>query len=117
MSLSATAIILALLLSISHSATDSSDYDYGFVIDAGSTGSRIYAYRWKERTSTDTSITPESRPKQYGNRMKAGPISDIASLVDAEKLLIPLIQHVKNLTYSEQSRWNEFPIYLKATAG
>lgn len=31
--------------------------------------------------------------------------------------LSPLIEYAKNVTFSTSSRWGEFPIYLKATAG
>eukprot|EP01084_Bolivina_argentea_P073902 134078_1 len=115
--MSAHVSILVLVFCAALYATNATEYDYGFVIDAGSTGSRIYAYQWKPRTTKSVSIAPESRPNEYGERLKAGPISAITSLVDTKSTLVPLIEHVKNLTYSEKSRWSEFPIYLKATAG
>eukprot|EP01084_Bolivina_argentea_P278831 476525_1 len=107
--------LLSIFLCIIYCVTSQDDYDYGFVIDAGSTGSRIYAYKWEKRTSTSTT-PPESHPEEMGSK-KEGPISAINSLSDAQSLLTPLINYVKDLTIAQEARFSEFPIYLKATAG
>eukprot|EP01084_Bolivina_argentea_P145749 255392_1 len=114
MSTTLTACIYA-LLALEFNAAES-DFDYGFSIDAGTTGTRIYAYRWAPRmrnASSDSHV--QSRPREVGDPFKTSPISSITSLATAVSLLTPMIDHVKNITFSESSRWNEFPIILKAT--
>ncbi|KAJ1634585.1 nucleoside phosphatase family-domain-containing protein [Pavlovales sp. CCMP2436] len=95
------------------------DAEFGLLIDAGSTGSRLHVYEWPKRIFT-TLPPPISHPltsELWTKRRGPG----ISSFVDDPKAaaatLIPLIEHAKMLLRHYKMDWHRFPIWVKATAG
>lgn len=93
--------------------------DFGLLIDAGSTGSRLHVYEWPRRVFS-TIPPPISHPvtsERWTKRRSPG----ISSLVDdpqkAAESLMPLINHATKILKHYKSRWKTFPIWVKATAG
>lgn len=99
-------------------------YDYGIAIDAGSTHTGMFIYRWDKRVTTYSAeehmlLYPETKPYQiHGDHMHAGPVSDyIENPTNIHDLIQPLIDFAKTQLKSEEPRWGTFPILLGATAG
>eukprot|EP00455_Lapot_gusevi_P017532 TRINITY_DN1937_c0_g1_i2.p1 TRINITY_DN1937_c0_g1~~TRINITY_DN1937_c0_g1_i2.p1 ORF type:complete len:480 (-),score=113.62 TRINITY_DN1937_c0_g1_i2:51-1490(-) len=99
------------------------EYEYGCMIDAGSSGSRIYVYQWPQRISSDSTPPRPSAITQQGWSIPQIPgLSDYASHPeDAGKSLQSLVDFARNITLglldNDLSRLARVPIYLKATAG
>lgn len=93
------------------------DLDYGVMIDAGSSGSRIYLYQWPHRGINSLPLVEPTTINQTVVSKKINlPLSSYDSNPsNAGASLTTLIDYVKaNLP---QSEWAVTPIYLKATAG
>merc|ERR1719291_88983 len=86
------------------------------VIDAGSTHSALYVYEFENRI-TSTNIPPQSKPNQIAASNDTGPIGKLTSQQQSDKLISTLTQFAKNILSKHKEKWNEYPIFLKATAG
>lgn len=106
-----------LIVLVCLSSAFAQDLDYGIMIDAGSSGSRVYLYQWPKRADNTVPLVTPSLVNQTAVSMKINqPLSGFASNPsEAGESLIPLINYVKGLF--DQSKWEETPLYLKATAG
>ena len=97
----------------------SNDAEFGLLIDAGSTGSRLHVYEWPKRvfSTLPPPITHPLTSELWTKRRAPG----ISSLADdpkaAAETLLPLIEHAKVLLRHYQKDWHRFPIWVKATAG
>eukprot|EP01084_Bolivina_argentea_P175570 304012_1 len=117
MSMSQHILIFYLIAFMCGNAVNYTENEYGFVIDAGSTGSRIYTFEWPFRKAS-TCVSPISEPQEYGDALKLlYPISTLTTYESTKEYLLLLINHAKNITNIFSDRYNTFPIYLKATAG
>jgi len=92
---------------------DDEQYGYGVAIDAGSSGSRIYVYRWPTSKTNLDDFTKVEREAIYSEEVTPGISADngqgiqqLQTLVNLAKLAIP-----SNIDIST------IPIYLGATAG
>jgi apyrase len=90
--------------------------DYGIMIDAGSTGSRIFLYEWPHR---DNNTVPLVEPviNQTVVSMKNNiPLSSFANHPKKAGLsLEPLVKYI--LANLDPAKYATTPIYLKGTAG
>ncbi|RKP08354.1 nucleoside phosphatase GDA1/CD39 [Thamnocephalis sphaerospora] len=92
---------------------------YGLMIDAGSSGTRVYAYYWDHDKVTRSGIFAvhplmnKSGKKQLASKIKPG-LSTVQP-ANVAKYLQPLIQDA--LQYIPIAKHAETPLYLKATAG
>jgi len=92
---------------------DDEQYGYGVAIDAGSSGSRIYVYRWPTSKTNLDDFTKVEREAIYSEEVTPGISADngqgiqqLQTLVNLAKRAIP-----SNIDIST------IPIYLGATAG
>jgi Golgi nucleoside diphosphatase len=92
--------------------------EYGAVIDAGSSGSRINLFSWPSRYSSDT-VPPPLSVLQVGAFSDDSPgLSSYASHPeDAGKSLASLLDYVRQKAQQWGVSISTIPIYLKATAG
>lgn len=87
------------------------DKEYGLIIDAGSSGSRIHIFSWKDDNKDDLLITLNEI-----SALKITPgISSYNTGKDAGKSLVPLIHHAEELI--PRHCWSKTNIHLMATAG
>ena len=100
-------------------------YGYGCIIDAGSSGSRIYLYRWPQQnnnsqqkdgddasTSTSTTFTQVEKEALFSNEMRPG----VSTHDGGMETLSDLIQSAKS-SLPPSIKIANVPIYLGATAG
>ena len=87
-------------------------YNYGCVIDAGSSGSRIYIYKWTTNQTTNTNefIKIHHRPI-FSNEMRPG----VSNLNGGIETLSELVLSAKATLHNVEL--SNVPIYLGATAG
>ena len=78
MALSSFYQIVLIFTSLVGHITADTEYDYGMVIDAGSTHSALYVYRFELR-QTSTNIPPQSSPVQIAASESTGPIGELQS--------------------------------------
>lgn len=111
------AIALGLCVLLSGCVLADHKYEYGLMIDAGSSGSRIYIYTWLHRTANtvpDVNSAPLNQT-QWSFKVSPGLGTFYNNLDGIAQYLSPLIDYVKqNLN---QSLWSETFLYLKATGG
>lgn len=87
-------------------------YNYGCVIDAGSSGSRIYIYKWPtNQTDTNEFIKIHHEPI-FSNEMRPG----VSNLDGGIETLVELVSSAKDALPNDVDQSN-VPIYLGATAG
>lgn len=92
---------------------------YGILIDAGSSGSRVYVYEWEPRIS-DSPVPPLSSPlgQLAWSKHETPGISEYDdNPEDVGDCLGGLIQFAQDVLQGQEVRFREFPIFLKATAG
>jgi len=93
---------------------DDEQYGYGVAIDAGSSGSRIYVYRWPtSKTNLDDQFTKVEREAIYSEEVTPGISADNGQGIQQLSTLVNLAKHAipSNIDIST------IPIYLGATAG
>lgn len=92
------------------------ELDYGIMIDAGSTGSRIYLYDWPHRDDDTLPLVQQTINQTIVSMKTNDPLGGyVNNPLAAGASLAPLITYIKqNLDYN---KWSSTPIYLKATAG
>jgi len=95
---------------------DDTEYEYAMVIDAGSSHSKLFVYRFEQRV-TSTSAAPQSTPIPIGHGNSTDPISKLTSQEASDALISQLIAYPQNLLSEHSAKWFKYPIYLKATAG
>jgi Golgi nucleoside diphosphatase len=106
---------------------------HGIMIDAGSTGSRMHIYEWAPRVLRDSADieaavsgnklsfpTSESR---WTDRLRPG-LSEFSSIQGDDELqaaiadyLHPLMDFARTVMHSKVDEFDQFPIFLRATAG
>ncbi|KZF23142.1 putative nucleoside diphosphatase [Xylona heveae TC161] len=97
---------------------------YGVILDAGSSGTRVHVYRWKDRSKEITKL-PEAEvntlpaletSKKWTKKLRPG-VSSFAAIPDSigTNHLEPLIKHA--LKYIPKQSVESTPIYVLATAG
>ena len=93
--------------------------EFGLLIDAGSTGSRLHIYEWPERVfhSIPPPLSHPITSERWTDRMKPGISAFAADPAGAARTLRPLIAWARDELADFKDRWAEFPIWLKATAG
>jgi Golgi nucleoside diphosphatase len=106
---------------------------HGFMIDAGSTGSRIHLYEWDPRvlhTHRDVEdavagkkLSFPSSLSRWSDRLQPG-IASFASIQDDHELqravsdyLNPLLEFAKMVLREKKDQFDAFPIFFRATAG
>jgi Golgi nucleoside diphosphatase len=109
------------------------DYtQHGLMIDAGSTGSRMHLYEWEPRVLLGLEDVQEAvsgrklsypdTESRWTDRLRPG-IASFASLPDDQLLqgiahyLSPLMDFAQTILREKQDDFDNFPIYLRATAG
>ena len=105
---------------------------HGFMIDAGSTGSRLHIYEWEPRVLSSHSEVqdavsgkklsfPESASR-WTDRLRPG-VATFSSLPDDELVenvasyFSPLIEFAKTVLREKEESFENFPIFFRATAG
>ena len=105
---------------------------HGFMIDAGSTGSRLHLYEFEPRVLHDShevqqavsgrKLTFPGTESRWTDVLRPG-LATFASLPDEElteaiaNYLSPLIEFAETILRGKQDSFGTFPIYLRATAG
>eukprot|EP00039_Didymoeca_costata_P006077 m.87294 g.87294 ORF g.87294 m.87294 type:complete len:499 (-) comp13101_c1_seq1:2017-3513(-) len=105
--------------SVTAARTRRSDkYDYGVMMDAGSTGTRCYVYFWPAREDESVPLVEPlwDEVNQKELSLKAGPISaGQYNLKDLDDVINPLVEFAKEHVPASQT--SSTRIYLYATAG
>lgn len=104
-----TSFLVLVLLSLSFAQNDPDDR-FGVMIDAGSSGSRIYVFTWKDN--------PLGLPNviEVGN-FKVSPGISKVPLANIPNYMVTLLAWAKNESRIPESVWADTPVYFKATAG
>jgi Golgi nucleoside diphosphatase len=105
---------------------------HGLMIDAGSTGSRLHVYEWKPRilrhaddiedAVSGNMLSFPGTESRWTDRLQPG-LSSFAGLSDDELLpaigdyLRPLLDFAKAVLHTKEGQFEDFPIFLRATAG
>ena len=108
------------------------DSVHGFMIDAGSTGSRLHVYEWAPRVLYDANDVHEAvsgrklsfpgTESRWTDKLRPG-LASFARLPDDElekgiaDYLSPLIEFAKAILHEKSEKFDNFPIFLRATAG
>ncbi|KAJ6258971.1 Guanosine-diphosphatase [Drechslerella dactyloides] len=100
------------------------EWRYGCVLDAGSSGTRIYIYRWKDHLTAREKATPEeldslpmiSTKKKWTKKIRPG-VSSFADNLDGvgPDHLEQLFEHARGIIPADLIP--ETPLFLLATAG
>ena len=92
---------------------DDEQYSYGVAIDAGSSGSRIYVYRWPTSKTNLDDFTRVEREAIYSEEVTPGISANNGQGIQQLQTLVNLAKHAipTNIDIST------IPIYLGATAG
>ena len=109
-----TSVVWSLfLLAVFFYPTHASDYDYGIIIDAGSSGSRLRIYRWKEQIAEPDVLPDMTETSSY--KVEPGISAYGQRLDDLDPYLRDLLAHATTNVPAESQ--NSTSIYLMATAG
>lgn len=87
-------------------------FGYGAIIDAGSSGSRIFLYRWPKNEDDTTTYTKVEQEALFSDERNTGGVTAERGI----DMLAELLSGVKAALPSEVNL-NEVPIFLGATAG
>jgi ectonucleoside triphosphate diphosphohydrolase 4 len=103
-------------------ACNTAEAKYGLIIDAGSSGSRIYIYCFRPAAANANGIPWVTAARaQVGERpwFKDGapPIAEVESEKDAETVLEPLIEFAKAKIGKDPQTLARTPLHLMATGG
>ena len=79
-------IISLLFVSLFFDTNGDTEYDYAMTIDAGSTHSALYIYRFEKRV-TSTNMPPQSSPIQIANSDDVGPIGTLSTQHESDTLI------------------------------
>eukprot|EP00004_Rigifila_ramosa_P000234 TRINITY_DN10267_c0_g1_i3.p1 TRINITY_DN10267_c0_g1~~TRINITY_DN10267_c0_g1_i3.p1 ORF type:complete len:300 (+),score=63.49 TRINITY_DN10267_c0_g1_i3:1-900(+) len=111
---SAALMITGVIIAVSVKVSDSRERQYGIMLDAGSSGTRLYVYNWPERFSDSLPLVRNDLDQEFENDTYG--ISDFASDPAG---VAPYIRDLvaSALPYVPQNKQARTPIYLKATAG
>ena len=98
---------------MSDQQVEDEEYGYGVAIDAGSSGSRIYVYRWPTSKTNLDDFTKVEREAIYSEEVTPGISADNGQGIQQLQTLVNLAKHAipTNIDIST------IPIYLGATAG
>jgi hypothetical protein len=118
----ATILVITALFAVIINAASDEVYDYGIMIDAGSSGTRTFLYKWVHREAS-ASMGPFSQPitqEGWSKKVKI-PISDYATTPENVHILLnQTVEFAKQqLTAIKVPAKNfaKIPIFLGATAG
>ena len=106
---------------------------HGLMIDAGSTGSRLHVYEWQPRILRNTQdiemavagnmLSFPGTESRWTDRLQPG-LASFATIRNDDELLQaiadylqPLLDFAKSVLHSKAGQFEEFPIFLRATAG
>lgn len=106
---------------------------HGFMIDAGSTGSRIHIYEWEPRVLyshrdvqdavAGKKLSFPSSQTRWSDRLRPG-IASFATISEDDQLvkaiaeyLAPLLEFAKMVIRAKEGQYQSFPIFFRATAG
>lgn len=106
---------------------------HGFMIDAGSTGSRIHLYEWEPRALSSQrdvedavagrKLSFPTSQSRWSDRLRPG-LATFAEIEDDDELvkevsgyLSPLLEFAKMILREKGDQFNQYPIFLRATAG
>jgi|UniRef100_A0A8J9TG60 Golgi nucleoside diphosphatase len=105
---------------------------HGFMIDAGSTGSRMHIYEWEPRVLRDADdiqaavsgekLSFPGTRSRWTDRLRPG-LSSFGDVPDDQlqgaigEYLQPLLDFARTVLHSKQEHFKNFPIFLRATAG
>ncbi len=94
------------------------EYEYGLIIDAGSTHSSIYVYKWQARSASGSSspYTPPTTQVGWSMEQKPGISTFTDDYAGVGSSLAPLIAFARTIT-DPLADASTIPIYLGATAG
>eukprot|EP00698_Gefionella_okellyi_P017287 TRINITY_DN503_c0_g1_i1.p1 TRINITY_DN503_c0_g1~~TRINITY_DN503_c0_g1_i1.p1 ORF type:complete len:487 (-),score=87.14 TRINITY_DN503_c0_g1_i1:130-1590(-) len=114
LSLAVVALILPFVLTIL-----GTNYDYGVVIDAGSSGSRVHIYQWHHRrnasTSPDVIEAPIFSEQKWSFSVRPGLSSYGTNPAGASASVQQLLDYA--ITLIPASKLQNVPVYVFATAG
>ena len=94
-------IVLAILLAGSEEPTE----DYGIIIDAGSSGSRIYVYRWPHRK--DNSTIPQVDPV---TKKDSAAVAAAAAAFKSDAFIKTIFPNIQQLRVVGADQGNTFVI-------
>ena len=106
---------------------------HGFMMDAGSTGSRLHLYEWEPRVLSSNKDVKEtvagrhlsvpSSQSRWTDRLRPG-IAEFASLKNDTELhdaiadyFQPMLDFAQTVLREKSAQFPNFPIYFRATAG
>eukprot|EP01012_Entosiphon_sulcatum_P044202 TRINITY_DN5878_c0_g1_i1.p1 TRINITY_DN5878_c0_g1~~TRINITY_DN5878_c0_g1_i1.p1 ORF type:complete len:449 (+),score=64.42 TRINITY_DN5878_c0_g1_i1:108-1454(+) len=115
-SLQSVAIATITLLLLGTVPATAQEYDFGIMLDAGSSGTRVYIFTWL--TSVRMQAFPDINSAPIGQvqwSLKTSPGLSSVNATGVPNHLSPLIAYAKSKV--PQAKYNSTPIYLKATAG
>lgn len=112
-------VVVSILVALvdAHAYDDTHTYVYGLIIDAGSSGSRIYTYAWLQRKDTGLPdlVTAPVNQTQWSYKISPGLSTFANNLPGIAAYLKPLIDYA--LSNLDPAVVPSTVLYLKATGG